>query len=326
MQPRRNVLFISHASEDKDAFVRPLAHELKKNGLQVWYDEFSLKLGDSLRRSIDRGLAECTAGIVVLSRAFFSKEWPQRELDALYSSEIAGRSRIIPVWHQVDSNYIASISPLLADRYSISSARGVDSVARIIAEQFPPEAKFSGRELADLLMHQQSSGIFGGEAIAAGCRYRFLQMNAFKEEYQSISQKAVSQLTDDQIENFPSELDQWLDEQHKILRVKHRIPEDAYLVSDEPIREDHLASYLTDLEGWASGTLSRADSVRLVIDLDNDELDEYYVLLGLPNFSFSGEQRSLLEQALIELGCGFESGYVVVDKICQALMARDSDA
>ena len=38
-----------------------LAHALKSRGLQVWYDEFSLKLGDSLRRSIDRGLAECSA-------------------------------------------------------------------------------------------------------------------------------------------------------------------------------------------------------------------------------------------------------------------------
>lgn len=49
--------FICHASEDKESFVRPLAKELRKKGLRVWYDEFTLKLGDSLRRSIDRGLA-----------------------------------------------------------------------------------------------------------------------------------------------------------------------------------------------------------------------------------------------------------------------------
>ena len=60
-------IFISHASDDKDLFVRPLAHALKAHGLKVWYDEFSLRPGDSLRRSIDRGLAECIAGLVVLS-------------------------------------------------------------------------------------------------------------------------------------------------------------------------------------------------------------------------------------------------------------------
>jgi len=48
-------LFISHATEDKESFVRPLADALKKREFNVWYDEFTLKLGDSLRRSIDQG-------------------------------------------------------------------------------------------------------------------------------------------------------------------------------------------------------------------------------------------------------------------------------
>jgi len=38
-------VFISHASEDKDSFVRPLAVALKQLGTSVWYDELSLKLG-----------------------------------------------------------------------------------------------------------------------------------------------------------------------------------------------------------------------------------------------------------------------------------------
>ena len=36
--------FICHASEDKDDFVRPLAERLKENRVEVWYDEFSLKV------------------------------------------------------------------------------------------------------------------------------------------------------------------------------------------------------------------------------------------------------------------------------------------
>ena len=46
-------IFISHASEDKDDLVRPLAEQLRPRGLRVWFDETELKLGDSLRRSID---------------------------------------------------------------------------------------------------------------------------------------------------------------------------------------------------------------------------------------------------------------------------------
>lgn len=76
-------LFISHASEDKEEFVRELADRLTEKGLDVWYDEFTLKMGDSLRRSIDKGLAESDFGVIVLSSDFFKKEWPQKELDGL---------------------------------------------------------------------------------------------------------------------------------------------------------------------------------------------------------------------------------------------------
>ena len=63
-------VFISHASEDKDDFVRPLAEDLEQRGLRVWFDESTLRVGDSLRRSIDRGLAQSRFGIVVLSPYF----------------------------------------------------------------------------------------------------------------------------------------------------------------------------------------------------------------------------------------------------------------
>jgi hypothetical protein len=39
-------LFISHASEDKDAIARPLADELRRRGHSVWFDEYELVLGD----------------------------------------------------------------------------------------------------------------------------------------------------------------------------------------------------------------------------------------------------------------------------------------
>jgi hypothetical protein len=50
-----------------------LANALKVGGLDVWYDEFELRIGDSLRRKIDQGLAKSRFGIVVLSKDFFRK-------------------------------------------------------------------------------------------------------------------------------------------------------------------------------------------------------------------------------------------------------------
>ena len=49
-------VFISHASEDKDEFVRPLANALMELGMKVWFDEMTLKIGDSLRQKIDNCL------------------------------------------------------------------------------------------------------------------------------------------------------------------------------------------------------------------------------------------------------------------------------
>ena len=121
-------VFVSHASEDKVSFALPLAEALRAQGLKVWFDIFTLTVGDSLRRSIDRGLAQSRFGIVILSEAFFQKHWPQLELDGLVAREAAGVKVILPVWHGVNEHHVRLHSPLLADRLAVSSANGLEHV------------------------------------------------------------------------------------------------------------------------------------------------------------------------------------------------------
>ena len=109
-------VFISHATEDKDDIVRPLAEALINQNLRVWYDEFELRLGDSLRRKIDAGLAQSRFGIVVLSHAFFEKNWTQYELDGLVTREMTGEQVILPLWHRITKTEVISYSPSLADK------------------------------------------------------------------------------------------------------------------------------------------------------------------------------------------------------------------
>lgn len=90
-------VFISHSSEDKDEFVRPLTIELQELGLKVWYDEFELKMGDSLRRKIDQGLINSRYGIVVLSSSFFKRDWANYELDGFVNKEMNGLKVILPI-------------------------------------------------------------------------------------------------------------------------------------------------------------------------------------------------------------------------------------
>ena len=119
--------FISYASEDRP-FVADLAKELQARGLEVWFDDFALSIGDSLRRSIELGLAQSRFGVAILSRAFFLKDWPQRELSGLFSLEVSGRKMILPVWHGVSVAEVRSFSPILADRLGVSTALGVANV------------------------------------------------------------------------------------------------------------------------------------------------------------------------------------------------------
>lgn len=113
--------FISHASEDKQSLVRPLASMLEKMGFRIWYDEFELRVGDSFRQSIDLGLVNSKYGIVVLSPAFFAKNWPQYELNGLTAREMEGRKVILPVWHHVTKADVLQFSPTLADKVAVSS-------------------------------------------------------------------------------------------------------------------------------------------------------------------------------------------------------------
>lgn len=132
-------IFISHASEDKEEIARQLAEALQQVGLKVWYDEFSLKLGDSLRRSIDQGLRESKFGLMILSPNFFAKEWTQRELDGFTAREISSGKVILPVWHNVTYEDVLRFSPVLADKLAVSTDQGLDRVVQRILSLFPKE-------------------------------------------------------------------------------------------------------------------------------------------------------------------------------------------
>ncbi len=134
-------LFISHASEDKDDVARPLADKFIEQGLKVWYDEYTLTVGDSLRRSIDRGLARSRYGLVVLSPHFFEKEWPQKELDGLVAREDGSEKRILPVWHKVNRSDVVAFSPSLADKLGVSTAKGLNHVVQEIMRVFHIDVK-----------------------------------------------------------------------------------------------------------------------------------------------------------------------------------------
>lgn len=89
-----------------------------------------MKVGDSLRRNIDAGLASSRFGVVVFSEHFFRKEWPNRELDGLVTREVQGETRILPIWHKVSKDDVARYSPTLADKVALNtSLKAIEEIA-----------------------------------------------------------------------------------------------------------------------------------------------------------------------------------------------------
>ena len=128
-------VFISHASEDKEDIVRPLAIALRERGVSVWYDEFELRIGDSLRRKIDKGLANSKFGIVVISKDFIKKGWTNYELDGIITKAVSGEQIILPIWHNISKREVIDFSPSLADKLARNTATNTaEEIAEEIAE------------------------------------------------------------------------------------------------------------------------------------------------------------------------------------------------
>lgn len=114
-------LFVCHDSADKDAFVRPLVDALNKKLVKVWYDEQSLRPGESLVESVEKGLNAARYAILILSKNFLAnRKWAAREFRSLVTRDIAEERRIlIPIWLGVGRDDVARYSLDLADRIAV---------------------------------------------------------------------------------------------------------------------------------------------------------------------------------------------------------------
>ena len=121
-------LFVCHAGED-ERVAMAIVRELRSRGLRVW-DRTALMPGDSLRETIERGLAGSRYGLVLLSRGFFRNPSAQRELNGLFARETSeGRNLILPVWHEIDEREITRYAPILADKFALRTSAGLPFIA-----------------------------------------------------------------------------------------------------------------------------------------------------------------------------------------------------
>lgn len=97
-------VFISYAIEDNN-FASDIAYGLKNNGFNIWFAPLSLKVGEKLLDSIEKGLNESRTGILVLSQDYLSKNWTSYEMNILVRQNIEGK-KLLPIWLDVSKEDI----------------------------------------------------------------------------------------------------------------------------------------------------------------------------------------------------------------------------
>ena len=101
-------VFISHCSKDKPA-VEALALALTQRGFQAWFDAWEINAGDDIVASINHGLDEADAGLILFSRHSAESGWVEAEVSYLTYARIAEHKILIPIALDQD----AFVPPLL---------------------------------------------------------------------------------------------------------------------------------------------------------------------------------------------------------------------
>jgi hypothetical protein len=91
---RRRAAFISYSSTDA-AFAHRLAQDLKKANVNIWFDRWEIKVGDSISEKIEAGLRDSDYLIIVLSPRSVNSSWVRQELNAAHIKELEARKVVV---------------------------------------------------------------------------------------------------------------------------------------------------------------------------------------------------------------------------------------
>lgn len=132
--------FLSYATED-EKYAGSLFDELQKRGFHIWFAPTQLKLGDPLFRSIEVAMTKCHYGILLISKAYLSKQWTQHEMDTLRRAAVEKRKYVLPVVLSIDKSELESKEPSLSNVITAKMADGVtrvaDAISAVIASGSP---------------------------------------------------------------------------------------------------------------------------------------------------------------------------------------------
>jgi len=134
---RTPVVFLCHASEDK-LLARRIAEGLVEAGIDIFFDEWEIRSGDSLRQKIDHGLEGCTHFVALLTPNSQHKSWVNAEMDAGFVRKVDGVSRFIPLRYELE---VSMLPPLLRGMHSPSLDNYEDDFRQLVADIYEVSRK-----------------------------------------------------------------------------------------------------------------------------------------------------------------------------------------
>lgn len=127
-------VMISYAHADSKSIAKELYQELTAYGLEVWYDDVELDLGDDIRESIDKALSESDHAVLIISPSYF-EGMSQFELGGVVQMHNNSDDNVlIPVLHKMSFEELREESPTLAGTIGIQITE--DNVDEVTAEIF----------------------------------------------------------------------------------------------------------------------------------------------------------------------------------------------
>lgn len=284
-------IFISHASEDKKDFVRPLAKYLRGNRIKVWYDEFTLKIGDSLREKIDDGIKKSKFGIIVLSPNFLKKKWTKKELIGLFSKEIYSNEDIlIPIWLNITPEQIFEFSPMLSDKVGLVVNNnnvikiGENIVKRIIHNLASKET------VEQILSSFENMNKFDLQNKISEINFRLTKLYNYLREMEAID------IPDSLLESEDNEkkIEEFIAPFYESIEKKYDFPNGMW--TEEPIFKFEFDYIKKNINKWVRGRMTMKECDDYFFQLDfMINTDILYIFFGLSNFSIEDPNVDLRE-------------------------------
>src|ERR1700680_1451116 len=150
-------VFLSHSSKDTEV-AREIAVRLRTDGLRVWFDDWEINLGDSVRAKIEEGLEQSRVLVLWLSAHAFGSDWTRLEAGTFRFRDPQNKERrFIPL--RLDPAPIdRSLAHLLyINWFSRDLAQEYEKLLEACRPQAVPEAQSAEEQVAEYTVEIDST-------------------------------------------------------------------------------------------------------------------------------------------------------------------------